>query len=187
MHFSSVKFVNKFFQNKCFNWNISLQQWYIYLLIMFLLYSNLILKTDSVHFTKRNCLERIWYDLQRCRDRQREHFQYGHYSYSFLFFTSSDVYQPKYKMECCSYWELLECVHRAAKIYCPDEDVDLKKLDQLINTFALNVPLYICNQEYPKGSLSCKMRFWLILLIVSIIVIILIILVLICFCVRRFR
>lgn len=181
-----MKFIKKFIDSNCCFSVSMLHQWYIYLL-MFLIGSNLILKTDSAHFTKRNCLERIWYDLQRCRDRQREHFQYGRYSYSFLFFSSSDVYQPKYKLECCSYWELLECVHRAAKIYCPDEDVDLKKLDKLVDMFALNVPLYICTEEYPKGSFSCKMRHWLILFIVSIIILILILAGLICFCVKRFR
>ncbi|OTF75109.1 cytosolic non-specific dipeptidase-like protein [Euroglyphus maynei] len=111
------------------------------------------------------CLERIWPDFQRCRDRQREHHQYGRFSSGF-FFTSTDVYQPKYKVECCSYWELLECVHRAAKIYCMDDDVDLKKLDQALETFGLNVPLYICSEEYPKGSLRCKIRSWFIMTIV---------------------
>uniref|UniRef100_A0A834VDE9 Uncharacterized protein n=1 Tax=Sarcoptes scabiei TaxID=52283 RepID=A0A834VDE9_SARSC len=138
------------------------------------------------HFLRnpRTCLERIWPDFQRCRDRQRDQQQYGRYSFG-LFFISSDVYQPKYKMECCSYWDLIDCVHRAAKIYCSDDELDLKKLDKSLEMLALKVPLYICVEEYPRGSFRCKIRSWFIMALVLILSIILIMVIIFCLCFRR--
>lgn len=131
----------------------------------------------------RVCLERIWPDFQRCRERQREQFHYGRFS-SGVFLTSSDAYQPKYKMECCSYWELLECVHKAANIYCND-DINLKTLDKFVEMVGLNVPLYICSDEYPKGSFRCKIPSWFALTLGFIIIFFIVLMVLLFICIRR--
>lgn len=93
----------------------------------------------------RVCLERIWPDFQRCREKQREQFRYGRFSFGFSSF-SSDVYQPKYRTECCSYWELIECVHKASEAYCTNE-VDLKKLHSFLEMVGVSVPLYVCADE----------------------------------------
>lgn len=132
---------------------------------------------------QRVCLERIWPDFQRCRERQQEHYHFGSFS-SGVFLSSSDAYQPKYKMECCSYWELLECVHRAAKVYCND-DINLKSLDKFVEMVGLNVPLYICSDEYPKGTFRCKIPSWFSLIFGFIIFIVLVLLVFLFICVRR--
>lgn len=124
----------------------------------------LLLSSIESSLIERVCLERIWPEFQRCRERQIEHHRYGRYASSLGWhLASSDVYQPKYKMECCSYWDLVECVHRAAKAYCPD-DVSLIKLDKSLEMLGLNVPVYICLEEYPKGSYRCRLPWWLIML-----------------------
>lgn len=123
---------------------------------------------------QRPCLERIWPDLQRCRDRQQDHFRYGRFSAGFSF--SSDVYQPKYRTECCSYWELLECVHKSAQIYCSDE-IDLKKLDKFVEMYGLNVPLYVCTDEYPKGNLRCKLPSWFAIIVFGVLLLLLVLLI----------
>lgn len=131
---------------------------------------------------QRVCMERIWPDFQRCRERQREHYRFGRYSTG-LYLGSSDVYQPKYKAECCSYWELLECVHRAAKVYCA-EDVNLRSLDKFVEMVGLNVPIYICSDEYPKGSLRCRLPSWFVLTLAFLVLCFVVLVVLLYVCIR---
>ena len=162
---------------------LSLQYYSIIFSILLCLLSFIEPTNSSIH-RQRDCFERIWPDFQRCRERQRDHFRYGRFSSGFSF--SSDVYQPKYRTECCSFWELLECAHKAAKIYCSD-DVDIKKLDKFVEMVGLEVPLYICADEYPKGSFRCKLSSWFVFIVFFVVFCFLVLLVFLFICFRRSR
>ena len=125
---------------------ISLSSFAVLFLSLLFALSPLLPVASPMHaVSERACLERIWPDFQRCREKQREHFRYGHFSFGLSSF-STDVYQPKYRTECCSYWELIECVHKASEAYCTNE-VDLKKLHSFLEMVGVSVPLYVCADE----------------------------------------
>jgi len=129
-----------------------------------------------------SCLHKISGDFLRCNSKQQE--KINSQSTKYHSYTPEEKQLALNKITCCTYWEFLECVKIAVRNKCNDEIRDIEKH---IETLGISVPIYICRDEYPKGSFKCKFPIWLILLIIVAVVVILTFAVFIFICIRNSR
>jgi hypothetical protein len=140
-------------------------------------------KTDSQNLIQKygTCFHRISTDFDRCKLRHNERIK----------FESKSTYKPEEaelavrKISCCAYWDFLTCVQNAARIHCNDKTRDIN-IEKYTENVAL-VPLYVCRDEYPKGTIRCRFPVWLILVIAIAVIVVLTIAVFIFICVRNSR
>ncbi len=106
-----------------------------------------------------SCFHRISTDFDRCKSRYNERIKSE----------SKSTYKPEEaelalkKISCCAYWDFLTCVQNAARIRCNDKTRDIN-LEKYTENVAL-VPVYVCRDEYPKGTIRCRFPLWLKLVI----------------------
>lgn len=156
---------------------------YIFQVILYLyVFSSQITALENKIINGGSCLYKISSDFTRCNTRQHEKIKSQTKSYHS--YTQEEKQIALNKVACCAYWEFLECVQTAARIYCKENARDIEKHSENLGT---TVPLYICREEYPKGSFKCKIPVWLILVVVIAVVVILTFAVFVFICVRNSR
>lgn len=120
------------------------------ILLLIVVHVTLITCLDTVFAKGGTCMYKIYNQYNVCLALQQERLDSE--ALSLPRTISLDEQQKALqRIACCAYWDFLSCVEKAANERCK-EKFDMERYTEQLGSA---IPLYICREEFPRGSLIC--------------------------------
>jgi hypothetical protein len=129
----------------------------IFLMSIFVLTVNFVRidALDTVFAKGGTCLYKIFDEYNECLKAQQERINEETDNLSRTI-TLAEQRTHLNKIGCCAYWTFLACVEKAADEKCIKDRTDMEKYTEQLGS---SVPLYICREEFPRGSDVCDSSY----------------------------